>query len=154
MPPIGPILALLGKFWPFIGIGVLVLVVGVQTARLNHAKADQLDHRSCVAGQPCHPIKWEAEAKANEADIAHLTKQVEADQISFANLNHALDEQSAAVEAAHAQGLARTAETDRLVSVARQSAKTAQARAVAALAAKPGADVCRSADDVILGSVQ
>lgn len=68
-------------------------------------------------------------------------------------LDGALKAQGAAVTALKAESAQRSAEAAKALTAARSATTAANRRVGAILAAKPGADMCASADDLILGSL-
>lgn len=145
--PAANALGFVGKHWSWFAMAGLVIALGIDHARLNHAKADQLDRRSCVAHQPCKPLKWQAEAKADERTIEEQGRQLAAGAVSIQRLSTALDQQSAAVAAQHDAGAKALAEAEAAVRAQSRAVAAANARAAALARPLAGADQCaRTAD--------
>ena len=126
------ILALLTpRAWGFVGLAVLLVFGGVQTARLAHAKADLVHVRA-------EAVRAVAAARAETAlcqtNRAGLQAATEAQNVAVAAQRAAMDRQAAA--------LANAAQR------ARQGQGEAERRAAALLAGRPGADACRSGLEV------
>jgi hypothetical protein len=129
------------KFWGALAVGLLLMALGVQSARLDHAKADLAAARAAQI-DPETKAKWQDEyhAAAQDRDTA---------QASQRNAEHALgDEQAsvAALQAASAQSSAKAAAALQQARVA-TAALSEREKAMAALTA-PG-DVCSQADEVL-----
>ena len=69
-------------------------------------------------------------------------------------LTKAVEAQNASLAALKAQGAAATASATRAVQATLSASASAQASAARLLAAKPGADICASADALILEAVK
>lgn len=74
-------------------------------------------------------------------------------QGSVKTLDAALTRQNGAVTALKTEGAQRSAEAAKALTAAQRATVAANRRVGAILAAKPGADMCASADDLILGSL-
>lgn len=69
-------------------------------------------------------------------------------------LQAAVDRQNSALNALKTESDRKTAEAEKAASAARAASAKAASSAKAILAAKPGADMCASADALILGSLK
>lgn len=139
--------------WLLAGVGGLLAIVlgiaGVQSMRLNHAKADQWDRSACVKDQPCRAVKWEAEVKtlrpalaAAHRDFATCKLNTDAQETTIRTQNTATDK-LAADSARRGQMLSDALQT------ARKTALAANARAEAILALQPsGDDACAKLVDL------
>ena len=81
-----------------------------------------------------------------------LTSNLQQCRANTATLQAGIDAQNRAVEAVRAQGATRVAALEQSLSTARISAQTAQQRAAAILARRPGADQCADALAIIRGN--
>ena len=126
------------KVWGALGLAALLGLIAVQTARLNHAKAD-LGAAQAALLDPATRQTWQAE------DIAA--------QASLVSLRAAIDAQNQAVTALRADGAAQTAAAQQAVTAQVAALKAAQAKAAQLLAAQPGADGCSAARALILKAV-
>lgn len=123
------------RAWGFIGaavvLGALITFGGVQTARLNHAKADLVRVRAEAARTVAAA---RAETALCQANRTQLQAAIEAQNMAVAAQRAAMDRQTAA--------LANAAQR------ARQGQGEAERRAAALLAGRAGADACRSGLEV------
>ncbi len=83
---------------------------------------------------------------------ATLTSNLQQCRANTATLQAGIDAQNRAVEAVRAQGATRVAALEQSLVTARISAQTAQQRAAAILARRPGPDQCASALEAIRGN--
>jgi hypothetical protein len=145
---LGIVTGALGKHWKLIGIGVLLLAVAVQSGRLSNAKNDLAGVRSDLFDareaqiDPDTKRSWRVEAIERERDLGTCRANATA-------LTGAIDRQSAATEAAAAQGRIRTAEAEKAVQAARTAMQRAEAAGRAILNHQPtGGDTCARVLDV------
>jgi len=128
------ILAFAGRHWKLFGIGALVLLLTVQSARLSHAKADLKAER-------------DAHATAKRAWAAELTQC----QANRATLDASLKRQSEAVAALKAESARVTAEAEKAAQRAAQAGREAGRIATGVLNAQAGKDRCASALAILKG---
>lgn len=138
-------LGFLLKHWTWFAVVGLVIAVGVQSGRLNHAKADQHDPTS-------HRL-WRDEAKDLARQRDALQSQAAADAVSISNLKASVSQQNQAITELARAGDEQTARANLALRSAKAQTQAAKARVSEILAAKAGADQCKSADEIILGSV-
>ena len=150
-------LAYLTAHWRLVGVVALVALLGVQTARLAHAKADQFDRTACVRGQPCKPKKWKDEVKGLRTDLAAARRDLGTCRQNTQTLNAAIEAQNRAVDALKADGERRVAEAARGLSLAIQGRAAAEAKARAVLATRRTGDECadmRAIDQQLMGTIR
>lgn len=128
-----------------IGLAGLVAVLGVQSERLAHCKADLAAARLALV-DPATRQTWRAERLA---DIAALRT----DRANMAALTAALDDQNRAVAGLRAQGAADTARADAALAKAHVGADVLAKAAARLLAARPDGPPCQGADQLILDSL-
>ncbi len=92
-----------------------------------------------------------ARITAQEGQIATLNRDLGTCRGNVATLEAGIAGQNAALERVRADGAARVAGLEQALSTARISAQTAQQRAEAILARRPGADACADALAIIRG---
>ena len=80
-----------------------------------------------------------------DGQIAGLTRDLTQCRANRITLEDAVTRQNAAVEAARAEGAQRVAALEQAAVAARAAAQTAQSRAAAILARRPGTDECADA---------
>jgi len=95
-----------------------------------------------------------ASIKTAQAQADTATRNLTTCQGNQDALTKSLSTQNASLAALKAQGDAATASADKAVQAATTASTAAQAAAVKLLAAKPGADLCTSADALILETVK
>lgn len=131
------VMLFLSKNWLAVGAGVgcglLVLALGIDHARLSHAKSDLTAARVEIVGL--------------KADIATDARSINSLKVSIAQQNAAVDQMQAAGEARDVAASKATAD-------ARTAASGLRSAAQRVLEAKAGADKCASADQIILGALQ
>lgn len=143
---------LAGSAGPYLAGAVgalLVLSVGAAATlglRLEHAKADLVKARAALV-DPVSKRRWQDLAIERGRDLGTCRGNV-------AELDAGLTRQNAAVKAFEAQGQAMTAALAQAARAARNSQVQAQREAAGILQARPGADGCRSADQLILEVVR
>jgi hypothetical protein len=115
-------LALLGqvgglalKNWKLLAIGLLAMVVAVQSARLDNAKREQLN--------PVSGVRWKVEARRDAGLLKTARADLKTCQGSVVTLKGSLASQNAAVEAWKGEAARR----DAAASVAAQDARKARA---------------------------
>ncbi|MDR3513880.1 MAG: hypothetical protein P4L73_19755 [Caulobacteraceae bacterium] len=134
------------KVWVGLAFAAVLAFGGVQTGRLNHAKGDLASARAALI-DPATKKTWRDEAVKAADDLASC-------HISLSSANAALGHADAATAALKAESDRRTADAASRLAAADKAALAGQRRITAVLAAKAGADACKSADALILGSVQ
>lgn len=154
--PMGP-LALL-KFisptgWVAIVGGFVIAFAGVQTLRLDHAKADQFDRGACT-DKACKGVKWKDEVSQLRPALVQARADLVQCQSNRAALQASIDAQNADVDRWKAAATSAQAESAKALSIAQAATATASKRVAGILAAKPGADACKSAEDLINGSLR
>ena len=87
-----------------------------------------------------------------DGQIAALNRDLGTCRANTATLQAGISRQNEALEGVRAAGAARVAELERSLSTARISAQTAQSRAAAILARRPGVDQCGDALALIRGN--
>lgn len=123
------------KSWKLIGVGLLALLLAVQTGRLSHVTKQRNEARAAQI-DPATKRSWKIEAQERGRDLGTCLANT-------GTLTAALDRQSAAVAAAGAEGQARTAEAEKAVQAARTATQRAEAKARAILSAPmTGGDTC------------
>lgn len=122
------------KYWKLIGIGLLVIAFGIMLAVKNGEIRSRDRTIEKQGGQ-----------------IVTLTSDLRQCRANTATLQAGIEAQNTALQRVQAQGASRVAELERTLSAARISAQTAQSRAAAILARRPGADQCADALAVIRG---
>jgi hypothetical protein len=129
------------------GVGVLILAMfGLQTVRLSHAKADLQIARAAVL-DPVTGRTWRSEAIGAHRSLALCVNQRR-------ELVRALQLQNTAIERLRVDAGLRQTRVSHAVRAARTTGATERAAAGRVLATPPGLDACRSADDLILGTLQ
>lgn len=126
--------------WKWLGIGLLIAAVGIQTARLDHAKHDLGNARAALVN-PATGHRW-------EADFLTADRALKSCNVNLATVTGALDRQNAAVDALKAEGERRAADT--AAALERQRAATADAlrRAGRIAAPIPPGPACDRVDEV------
>jgi hypothetical protein len=139
----GAAIALAGRYWYVLVIASMVALLAVQTGRLDHAKADQVN--------PDTGTKWKAEANrdagllsAAVSDLAQCRDNVQAQK-------DAITLQNGRVDAWKAEAERMAGEADKARQTAALARRKAERTAAGILAARPGADVCQSIDALIMG---
>lgn len=140
IPGAGPFLAFGAKHWRLIAIAGLVAAIGVQTMRLNHAKADQFDRTACVRGRPCKPPKWRAEVAYLRPELVAAQRDLVTCRGSVQTLDKAVAGQNASIAALKADGDRRASMLSDALQSARKTAATANERAEAILTLQPSGD--------------
>ena len=130
--------------WACVAGAGMAVAIGVQTWRLDNAKADQIDPKTHAA--------WKTEELADHPQLVVARQDLGTCQTNEGTLTGALASQNAAVAALKAEGDRRTAAAASAVSAARTAAQAASQRLATVMAAKAGPDACASADQLILGS--
>jgi hypothetical protein len=128
------------KNWPYFAAGLLVIVLGVQTARLNHAKADQLD--------PKTKATWRSEYQAANIKLARAQQGLTTCASNQAVLQGAVDQQTQAAETQATAGRAALQRSQAAVDAAQKSAAKAEDTARRIAAAAAGKTACAAADAV------
>lgn len=143
MPFLAFLRLLTPRAWFAIGIAVLIAALGVQTLRLNHAKADQWDRSACVKDQSCKGIKWEAEVKTLRPALAAAQRDFATCKLNTDVQEAAIDRQNAAVTAQGAESASRLKMLSEGLEQARKGRASAEARAGDLLKHGPvGIDAC------------
>lgn len=131
--------------WKRLAAGVvglaLLAAIGVQSARLDHAKRDLGEARAALV-DPATGIAWRELAASRGRDLAECV-------LARAVLTGAITRQNAAVAALKAEGERRAAESRAALSAARGEASRARREAAAILGRQPPADRCQGALDLI-----
>lgn len=141
-----------GTVGPYVAGGlaaVLALSIGAAATlglRLEHARGDLVKARAALV-DPVSRRPWQDLAIERGRDLAICRGNVE-------RLTASVDRQNAAVRAFEARGQAMTAALAEAARAAKISRSEAQREATGILAARPGADVCESADRLILEVVR
>ena len=133
------------QVWGAVGLAALLGLLGLQTARLSHAKTDLSAARAAQI-DPATRRSWQAEATAAAANLATC-------HAGLSQLDASLADQSAAVTALRTEGDTASAAAQQAALQAQAEAKAVTARAASLLAAKPAAPGCSGADALILGSL-
>lgn len=92
--------------------------------------------------------------KTQGRQIAQLAQDLGTCRGNVATLKGSLERQNRAVEALHEAGAQRERDAAKAVQDAQRGRSTAERRVADILKAKPGADACASADDLILESLR
>jgi hypothetical protein len=146
----GMILKLLaGSAGPYIAGALAVAFAGllafggIQTARLDHAKADQIN--------PATGAKWKAEAKRDAGLLSAAVSDLAACRDNVQAQKDAIALQNGRVDAWKAEAERMAGEADKARQTAALARRKAERTAAEILAARPGADVCQSIDALIMG---
>lgn len=120
------------RLWVALGLAVVVAFAGIQTARLNHAKADLGRARG---------------------ELERVTRQAVAERRTYENnlagVQGGLDRCNAATVAAGAVARQTATRLQEAAQAAQEGRETAERRAAALLAGRAGANACQSALDVV-----
>jgi hypothetical protein len=141
-----------GAAGPYVAGGlaaVLVLSIGAAATlglRLDHAKGDLVKAKAALV-DPVSRRPWQDLAIERGRDLGTCRGNVE-------RLDAALNRQNVAVKAFEARGQAMAAALAEAARAAKISRAEAQRAAAEILQARPGADVCDSADRLILEVVR
>jgi hypothetical protein len=119
-------LAFLLKNWRILALGGLIALLGLQTARLHNAKADQFDRTACVAKQPCRPPKWKGEAISLRQALSVSQDGLSTCRANSDALTASMTSQNAAVAAQKAASDARVAQATKAAQQARSVAESAR----------------------------
>lgn len=119
----------------------LLAFAGVQSARLDNAKRDQLN--------PATGQRWKAEAQRDAKALGKLRPELAGCTAQRDGLRDKLRVQNAAVDQLRRDGEARARAAAAAIASAEKGRTAAERRAAQILAARPGADVCASAADLI-----
>jgi hypothetical protein len=131
------------KNWKLIGIGLVVALLAIQSARLGHAKSDQFDRSACVKGQPCKPVKWKAEVVTLRSNLQKMQSALDICHSNVTTLQGSVDAQNGAVAALKADSDRRSAEVAQARQATRREAERADHAASLLANAKPvGNDLC------------
>lgn len=123
------------RAWFVGGLALLLVFVGVQTWRINHAKHDLKEARAALVN-PKTKRTWEQDFTASQRNLDICHGSVLAVQTS-------LDTQNAAIAANAADGARRAKMLSDGLQQARKAAAAADKRSLDILAVKPkGADQC------------
>lgn len=154
MNPLDLLRLLSPKVWAAGGLALLLAFAGCQTVRLNHAKADQLDKTACLKGQPCKPVKWKAEVISLRQELSAKEQKLGQCEAGLTMLGATIERQNASVAALGAASREASARSTAALAAQRSATATAKQQALQILAAHPGPDACKSADELILGSLK
>jgi len=142
------VLPFLLKNWRVAALAALMAFAGLQTARLNHAKADQFDRSACIKGQPCKPPKWKAEVAALRDSLRTAQDGLSMCRANTDTLKASIARQNAAVSAIQADSDARLAQATKAAKVNRAETVAAEKMSSALLSRQLlGSDACARADD-------
>lgn len=109
------------KNWKWFAIGGLVLILGIQTARLENAKRDQIN--------PVSKEKWKVEAKRDAKALAKAQTDLGECRANVGTLTAAVASQNASVDAWKAEAGARAAAASKAAQDARSARSVAESRA-------------------------
>lgn len=137
------------KHWKLLGIGALVLLLSVTSVRLHHAKSDQWDRTMCVKGFPCQPVMWKTEVLQLRPALKLALGKLNTCHVNLVAVGDRLEAQNLAVAELKAESDARVKASRKAVSDARAVAESYRQSAALILSRKPGADLCRSAEELI-----
>jgi hypothetical protein len=127
--------------------GLLILaLVGLQSARLSHAKVDLQAARAALH-DPATGKTWRSEAAAAGNSLASCGGKLRAAET-------ALHSQNAAIENLHSEADRTRNRLLRAVQSARVAGESERRAASRTMAKSAGGDACRSADELILDSLQ
>ncbi|CAN5127960.1 hypothetical protein BH10PSE4_BH10PSE4_04960 [soil metagenome] len=132
---------------PLLAGGVLLAVLslfgaGIQTVRLNHAKADQID--------PATGQKWKDQYKADHKILIAAQRDLTVCRGNVDQLTQAVSQQNAAVDGLKVAGDASTAAANAAVAnVRQQNAQMDQLLRQLKTAKPASGDLCGGADDLI-----
>ncbi|MBI1405719.1 MAG: hypothetical protein GC145_06290 [Caulobacter sp.] len=143
---------LAGSAGPYIAGGVAVIIAallafgGLQTARLNHAKADQIN--------PATGAKWKVEAKRDAKLLASAVRDLGQCRENEATQAAAITRQNGEIDAWKAEGDRLAAEARAAAQRAASVRRTAEKAAADIMAARAGPDACQSAQALIEESLK
>jgi len=132
---------------PLLAGGVLLTILsllgaGIQTVRLNHAKADQID--------PATGQKWKDQYKTDHRLLVAAQRDLTTCRGNVDSLTRAVSQQNDAVDGLKVAGDASTAAANAAVANIRQQNAQMDQLLRQLRSAKPGsADLCGGADDLI-----
>lgn len=133
------------RVWIALFIAGLLATTAALSAGLHLAVAAQHD--------PVTKALWRDEYRSDHAALAIANVNLATETSNASTFKADLDAQQASVKALEAQGAADTAAAEKRAQTASAEASTADANAARILAIKSGPDQCKSADDLILGSL-
>lgn len=145
-----------GSFGSWIAGGIAAVLAlsmascSVQTARLNHAKADLTAAKAALRNPATHKT-WQSEAMRDGKNLVACHE-------TTANLTASLNAQTASLKSLRAESDAKLAEASRAVRSALQGQHAADAKVARMLRSKPqGADVCArwsDADRIVVEGIR
>lgn len=127
------------KNWKWFGLGLLVLLLTVQTLRLGHAKHDLAQARTALI-DPTSKRKWADEAMERGINLDTCTGNLMAATGKVADL-------SSQIEALSQAGAAKLAQAKTALSVAQKASQKAQERIQALSKPLTSADACSRVDE-------
>lgn len=136
--------AFLAGHWKAVAVAALVAVLGVQSLRLENAKADLVTAKAKVAAaeaaltNPATRHTWQADFTRADRDLRSCNN-------NLASTTGALNRQSLAVKALQAEAERRQRESAAALQDARRATTTARRAADAILLRRAGPDVCADA---------
>ena len=131
--------------WAALGLAAALGFAGLQTARLEHAKAALRD--------PATRGLWKDEARAAADALSGARADLATCRGGLSRLQGALDVQNRALAVWKAQSDADSAAAAGAARGALAAARSARAAAAKVLTSRSGADACASADGLILQSL-
>ncbi|MBX3480072.1 MAG: hypothetical protein KF842_06705 [Caulobacter sp.] len=140
------LISLAGRYWYVLAIAALLAFGGVQTARLSHAKADQVN--------PATGAKWKVEATRDGKLLAAAVRDLGQCRENEATQEAAINRQNGEIAAWKAEGDRLAAEARAAAEKAASARKSAEKAAAAILAARAGPDACQSARALIEESLK
>lgn len=130
-------LKFLARNWRWLLIASLVVGLGVQTFRLDHAKTDLTTARAALVNPVTHKT-WQSEAIAAQRDLTTCRG-------NEGRLQKALGDQNASIDALKREADASSARATAQIRAAQADSAKARRDVAAIMAKRPGGDVCASA---------
>lgn len=127
----------LRRHWRVLALAGVVAALGLQTARLAHAKADLAEAQAALK-DPATGKTWQSEAVARGRDLATCRGNVTA-------LNGAIEGQNASIDALKREADASSARATAKIRAAQADSAKARRDVAAIMAKRPGGDLCASA---------
>lgn len=134
------------KHWTWVAAAGLGLALLISNGRLDHAKHDLTAARAALV-DPMTKKTWQSEAVKRAADLGNC-------QAGLTTLGATIERQNASVAALGEASRQASARSTAALAAERSRTATAKGQALQIMQAHAGADACRSADDLILSSIE
>ena len=125
------------RYWRLIGLAVLVVAIGAQTARLHHAKADLKSARAALIDPATHKT-WQSEALAASRDLGVCRGNVK-------TLDDARQAASDSVERLKQEAVSASKANHARQTAAQAASRDDAAQAARIMATRASGDLCASA---------